>query len=451
MYDKLTILENVYFVEILIKNYFNSILNLNIKTILSTNQSWIRDFEIYYTLPEITFLSLNEGCQDQISDKCLNCREGWIEDEYQQNCIPNCGDTIIQGYEECDDGNLIFNDGCFQCKYQCIDSCKTCIFGICKLCLYGFVLNENNNNCEPLCGDGIVIPYSNEQCDIQGEKDQSSCKECRYISIPYCQQNNVCYPYCGDKNALDKVENFDDGDLTIYDNCIFVIKDFVDQNVKMDMSIIIIIVNRFVEIKLSLSKSNDDGDNIIFDGCFDCKYSCPENCHDCYQGSNQCKLQIICGDSFVQQQEECDDGNNQAADGCMNCLIQQNWICKSIIQDSPSQCIYVKAPLLVINYLNMTQNKQYLSIQFNQQVKVQTYQLLSKTISLKLVNIDNYNWNNNLQIIQDVGSYVIFGEYVLEIEIFQIIDFRLILKIQLNQSVVMVNKIIELVMNLIQF
>ncbi|CAD8095472.1 unnamed protein product [Paramecium primaurelia] len=372
MYDPLIFLEDVYFVEIVIKNYFNSILNLNIKTVLSTDQSWIRDFEIYYTLPEISFLSLNEGCQDQIGDRCLNCRDGWIEDEYQSYCIPICGDTIIQGYEECDDGNLISNDGCFQCKYQCNDSCKTCIFGICKLCLNGFVLNENNN-CEPQCGDGIVIPYSTEQCDVKSENDLNGCKDCRYMSIPYCQQSyfstclecyqgfsildNVCYPYCGDKRALEQIEQLNDSNLTIYVNCIFCEQRFCGLKCKDGYEYINQSCNPICGDQIvTIEEECDDGNTIMFDGCFDCNYSCPENCHDCYQGicfecksqyiiqeSNQCKLQVICGDGLVQQQEECDDGNNQASDGCMNCLIEQNWILQAnvCIQKLPIQSLII--------------------------------------------------------------------------------------------------------------
>ncbi|CAD8112061.1 unnamed protein product [Paramecium sonneborni] len=323
IFDKLIIQGNVYFVEILLKNYPNSILNLKIKNVSSNNYIWIRDFEIYYTQPEITFLSLNEGCQDQIGDACLNCRYGWIQDEYQQNCIPICGDRIIQGDEECDDGNLIYNDGCFQCKYQCIDSCKTCMFGICKQCQDGFVLNVNNN-CDPLCGDGIVIPYSIEQCDINSNEDQSGCQNCRYISIPYCKQsylssclecqegflilNNVCYPYCGDLKSNDD----EDRNLQSYDSCIICDKGLCrlkchDGYEFINQSCYSICGDQIITIE----EECDDGNNIIFDGCFDCKYSCPENCYDQSVKVNiNCKIQINVNYKQFVETDQCRNKRN---------------------------------------------------------------------------------------------------------------------------------------------
>ncbi|CAK93759.1 unnamed protein product (macronuclear) [Paramecium tetraurelia] len=397
MYGEVWIAFGEYVVEIFLQNYPTEILNLNIKSEDITQESLIRDFEIYCTVPETHILDLNQGCQDQIGDRCLNCEDGWVLDEFKQSCSPICGDMIINGDEECDDGNLISYDGCFQCKHQCIDSCKTCILGICKQCLEGFVLNSNND-CDPQCGDGIVIPYSNEQCDIKEDEDQGGCQNCKYPSIPNCKQEffsiclecedgfffliDQCYPNCDKINFLEQIENCD---------CI--------------------------------------QDGIIFH---------PRKCRlECEQGYEfiDYSCHSVCGDGLVQEQEECDDGNEQVGDGCLKCEIEKNWVCNSIMKNSPSQCILVKAPHLIINYLNMTQNKQYISIRFNEQVKVNTTKLLSNTISFKLINIDNQNWRSSFQIKQDVGSYVTFGEYVLEIEVLQLLDFRPTLQIELNQSV----------------
>ncbi|CAD8129890.1 unnamed protein product [Paramecium sonneborni] len=108
---------------------------------LTTSLRNLRDFEVFYTQPEIIYKDLNESFLEQINYRCLNCQEGWIQDEVLQNCHPICGDGIIQGQEECDDSNLISRDSCYLCQYSCIDYCQICQFGICLLCQDRFELS----------------------------------------------------------------------------------------------------------------------------------------------------------------------------------------------------------------------------------------------------------------------------------------------------------------------
>ncbi|CAD8195850.1 unnamed protein product [Paramecium pentaurelia] len=421
------------------------------------------------------FNNLNEGCLEQIDDKCLICQEGWIQDEFLEHCYPICGDGIIQGQEQCDHGNLISNHSCYLCQYSCIQFCLICQFGICLQCQHGFVINANFN-CEPLCGDGILIPYSTEQCELTVNGVWDDCQECRFISIENCKTNyfticlecevgfqiqeNICQPFCGDQLILDQYEDCDDGNLQSYDgcfNCKF--QCIEDCNICEQGQCILrcedgyeFVNNNCLsvcgDLILDQYEDCDDGNLQPYDGCFNCKYSCPENCFDCYQGtclecnyqyqlliSNQSQQQQNCGDGLLQEQEDCDDGNYQAADGCKDCLIEQNWICITMTRDSLSLCTFFKAPNLVINYLNMTQNKQYISIQFNQKVKIYTAQPLSETINFQILNIEKKNWNSSLYIIQDIGLDVNFGEFIVQIEISQLLEFRPVLKIKVNQTV----------------
>ncbi|CAD8190916.1 unnamed protein product [Paramecium pentaurelia] len=461
LYGKYTTSSGNQQVEILIRNHNDPILLLNIKTILILQYSLIRDFEVFYTQAEIIFNKLNE--------------EGWIQDEFLENCHPICGDGIIQGQEQCDDGNLISNHSCYLCKYSCQQFCLICQFGICLQCQDGFIINANFN-CEPLCGDSNLIPYSTEQCELGVNGVWDDCQECRFISIENCKSNyfticleceigfqiqeNMCLPFCGDKLILDQYEDCDDGNLQPYDgcfNCKF--QCIEDCNICERGQCILKCENGYEFVNnsclsvcgdqiITKEEDCDDGNLEPYDGCFNCKYSCPENCFDCYQGtclecnyqyqlliSNQCKQQLNCGDGLLQEQEDCDDGNYQAADGCKDCFIELNWICITMTRDSLSQCTFVKAPNLEINYLNMTQNKQYISIQFNQKVKIYTAQPLSETINFEISNIDQKNWNSSLYIIQDVGSDVSFGEFIVQIEIQQLLEFRPVLKIKVNQTV----------------
>ncbi|CAK69833.1 unnamed protein product (macronuclear) [Paramecium tetraurelia] len=523
-------------VEILIENHYDPILILKIKTQPISDYGQIRDFDVFYTLPEKMLVNyLNQGCQEQIEDKCLICQEGWIQDKFLETCHPICpegtiedqycslkviqpqsalivsklkegcleqidntclickegwvkdkfletchpicGDGIIQGQEECDDANLISNDSCYQCKYSCINFCKTCVFGICYECVFGFDLNADLN-CVSFCGDGNVVPYSDEQCDLNDNEEWDHCQDCRFVLIANCKRQllsmclvcelgyqlleNACFPHCGDKYVLQQYEECDDGNLQPYDGCFECkFQCAEDCNICYLGQCLLkcedgyrFLNNRCLSICgdqiVTKEEDCDDGNKIQFDGCFDCKYSysCPENCYECYQGiclkcndqyqlliSNQCKLQLQCGDGLLQQQEECDDGNSEVLDGCKDCLIEQNWICTAMIRDSPSQCAFIQAPKLVISYLNMTSNSQYISIQFNQKVKIYSTQKLSETINCNLSNLNKKNWNSSLYIIQDVGSDVSFGEYIIEIEIQQLLEFRPILTIEVNQTV----------------
>ncbi|CAD8129340.1 unnamed protein product [Paramecium sonneborni] len=442
-------------IEILIKNHHDLILLIYIKSTTSGFRN-LRDFEVFYTQPENIYKDLNEGCLEQINDSCLICQEGWIQDEFLENCHPICGDGIIQGQEECDDGNLISSDSCYLCQYSCIDYCQICQFGICLQCQDGFIINSNFN-CDPFCGDGNLTPYSTEQCEMTVNGVLDGCQDCRFISIANCKINyfsiclkcetgyymleNICFPNCGDRLILELYEDCDDGNLQPYDGCFECKFQCIEDCNICDRGKCILkceegyeFVNNTClsvcgDLLVAKEEDCDDGNTQPYDGCFDCKYSCPENCNDCYQGiclecnyqqqliiSNQCKQQLHCGDGLLQEQEECDDENYQPVDGCNDCLIEKNWICITITKDSFSQCAFLKAPNLIINYLNMTQNKQYISIEFDQQVKIQTAQPLSETINFQLSNIDKNYWNSVLYIIQDVGSDINFVEFIVQIE-----------------------------------
>lgn len=45
---------------------------------------------------------------------CLDCGQHF--QLINSKCVPICGDSIIiEGLEECDDGNNVPDDGCFEC------------------------------------------------------------------------------------------------------------------------------------------------------------------------------------------------------------------------------------------------------------------------------------------------------------------------------------------------
>ncbi|CAG9323274.1 unnamed protein product [Blepharisma stoltei] len=55
------------------------------------------------------------GCTGGTSDTCISCNSGYYN--ISNACLAQvCGDGIIEGSEQCDDGNYINGDGCSNCK-----------------------------------------------------------------------------------------------------------------------------------------------------------------------------------------------------------------------------------------------------------------------------------------------------------------------------------------------
>jgi cysteine-rich repeat protein len=88
--------------------------------------------------------------------------------------VPECGDGVKEGGEQCDDGNQNPFDGCHECETSS-------------------------------CGDGIVD--ANEQCDDGNIDTQDACPDCNLA-------------YCGDGYIQYGVEQCDDGNTDDTDDCI---------------------------------------------------------------------------------------------------------------------------------------------------------------------------------------------------------------------------------------
>ncbi|CAD8115365.1 unnamed protein product [Paramecium primaurelia] len=64
-------------------------------------------------------------CLQCVENKCYQCFDGWKLIDY--SCYHYFGDGQVSSMEQFDDGNYDSGDGCFECKYQCIQYCNTCI------------------------------------------------------------------------------------------------------------------------------------------------------------------------------------------------------------------------------------------------------------------------------------------------------------------------------------
>ncbi|CAK69167.1 unnamed protein product (macronuclear) [Paramecium tetraurelia] len=434
------------------------------------------------------------NCISCIIGICDLCLQGFYL--FNNKCIPNiitnilyvnddldlCGDYKLSINEECEDGNTYPFDGCYQCKFQCDVNCINCQFGKCESCNSGYILN-NNYMCEPECGDGIVIPFTSEQCDEEDE----GCLNCQFYCQPYCLQCNVhqcfqcfngfsinqneCIPVCGDGILLSDFEECDD--------------------------------------------QNDEQ----FDGCFECRFQCQQNCEICEEGNclrefcydgtywlkDQC--QAICGDKIIAGDEQCDDGNQIQYDGCHNCQFQCNQQCniceegicleciidyalidalcvlnqkklinntnpgsfnnnssinsngnsnnnknntinsngvkqqESVLESNEicrdSECAYSKKPNMKLTYNYQQFSYQYVDISFDQEIKFSDSVIKQQELfNISILDLEPKDYNITVNTIQEVSFDLQNAFYQVVVEIFPQLVNRPILFISLNQEVI---------------
>ncbi|CAK63414.1 unnamed protein product (macronuclear) [Paramecium tetraurelia] len=291
-------------------------------------KSSIITFQEEYTEPQ-SYPPI-DNCQVSLLEVCIVCQNGFILNQLTSKCDSICNYQIVTSQEQCQYSYL--SSYCYSCQIQCSDHCLQCISGICQVCENDYYLEDNYcfqvekknlcqaqcqiciddvcykcqigqililGKCLDICGDQIA-PYSLEECVC----DQN-CQEC---------VNTICYS-C--KNNLKLLDN----------ECIGTCGDLVVQD----------------------SEDCDDGNDIEFDGCFNCRYSCSIGCINCEFGicldlclpgfyfmNNACST--ICGDSIIAGSEQCEDNNTSEYDGCYLCKFSCPLNCFECIDGTCNIC-----------------------------------------------------------------------------------------------------------------
>ncbi|CAD8215598.1 unnamed protein product [Paramecium octaurelia] len=352
-----------------------------------------------------------QGCSNCIRGLCIECQKGWDYDILDQTCQPICGDQIITYNEECDDGNIYEFDGCFQCKFSCVQFCKQCVYGQCLQCQSSYQLIDKrcvevNGISDQKSEDNTFIQISNQlyygnyyhkllhdqfadplpvnkvDCNMQTYEifgyyyHQRSTKQilnCLYSQFDKCLECEIfyklswnkkeCIPQCDDGIKIE-YEFCDDQNNAQFDGCYK-----CQASCQLECILCIelqcyaclegwqIIDNKCFQkcgdgqLAVSSQEQCDDGNDISYDDCNDCKFVCDQNCFSCAT-SNLCFLcnkyfeldanklcKPKCGDGIILfGLEECEDLNNIPYDGCYQCMFQCDLYCSKCNQGICFEC-----------------------------------------------------------------------------------------------------------------
>jgi cysteine-rich repeat protein len=221
---------------------------------------------------------------------------------------PRCGDSAVNGPEQCDDGNASNTDAC-------LTTCRTATCGD-NFIQAGVEQCDDGNTiatdactatCQTArCGDNVVRAGL-EQCDDGNTSDTDGC-------VGACQ-----IATCGDGFLQSGVEACDDGNTLSTDACTASCvaatcgDGFVQAGVEQcdDMN------SSNTDACVGACQSARCGDGFLRAGVEACDDG---NLIDTDACSNSCTAPS-CGDGVVQAGEECDDNNTIDTDGCRtNCM-----------------------------------------------------------------------------------------------------------------------------------
>ncbi|CAD8190171.1 unnamed protein product [Paramecium pentaurelia] len=366
-----------------------------------------------------TFESLcSPLCQVCQYNKCLKCLGNHLL--LKNQCIPR----ITQGVFLIEDGIHLseYLIGCNQCQESCQIQCLQCQNSYCILCIDGWQLL--NGQCKQVCGDNQVAILSQEQCDSNLE-DCLNCniycsvncqyclnnKECLICNENYVEINHKCQLACSKdcKECIQGkcVDDILNGEINFNDTQDQICGDGIKQQ----------------------SELCDDGNNIQFDGCYNCQYSCPLNCVNCIDGiCYECEQQLqlkynqcyeYCGNGKKNQDELCDDGNIIDADGCSSsCKIEVDYKC--IENDNGlSECQYYESPQMKLKFLNQTFNKYYIDISFTQPIYFKNNYQLESLFDISIDDIKTEYYAIKLESnYQPTIDTVLNFQFLLEISLF---------------------------------
>ena len=248
-------------------------------------------------------------CGDTVTNGPEVCDDGntFDGDGCSANCLSDesCGNGIIDPLEQCDDSNHVGGDGC---SADCLsdETCGNGVTDTTEACDDGG--HENGDGCsadclsDETCGNTVLDVAMGEACDDGGRIDGDGCSA------------DCALPSCGD-DITDPGETCDDGNNVGGDGCSATcMSDETCSNSIIDPG-----------------EACDDGNTFDGDGCSadctsneECGNATLDDGETCDDGNNvhgdgcsaDCRSDETCGNSITDVGEVCDDGNNVGGDGC---------------------------------------------------------------------------------------------------------------------------------------
>ncbi len=202
-----------------------------------------------------------------------------------------CGDGIVNGTEECEDGNYVDGDGCN----------SICMFEVCGNGIVDFGEEcDGGAGCSSSCQYEFIVPDDDGQivCGVDGV-----CRD---------GGGRVVVPSCGDGTQnISLGEQCDDGNNVSQDGCSSICKfEYCGDE------IITLNGNGYYNSGY-LPEECDDGNLVNGDGC----------------DSHCLNEAASCGNDILEFGEECDDGNNIDEDGCSSGCLNETLVCNTFYTD----------------------------------------------------------------------------------------------------------------------
>lgn len=199
-----------------------------------------------------------------------------------------CGNGKVETGEECDDGNVLDDDGCSSvCKNEGGGVCGNGVLETGEGCDDGNTVSGDgcSGSCAvevaALCGNGTM--EAGEQCDDGNTAGGDGCSATCLLEVA---------PGCGN-GVVELGEGCDDGNTANGDGC--------SSDCRVETA-----TPTCGNAVLEVGEDCDDGNTADGDGC-----------------SATCTLEgvivpgaPVCGNGILEEGEECDDGNNADDDGC---------------------------------------------------------------------------------------------------------------------------------------
>ncbi len=275
-------------------------------------------------------------CGNEIIEGDEECDDGNDNnnDQCRNDCsLPSCGDNIMDENEQCDDGNEINGDGC---SHKCTIEPTTCIHECFSPDSLGDTTPENptrhsgEDNLEEFLADhGYTINVSQDQTNTQiwNISNKSVTLEITFIGGQAVEKHAFGYYLNSDSTTF--VPIFEDDDNPLYDKPIASEGDSftVTLNEGDYIGFAIDSWNGTSTSKMHLTENflNFDGKDraVVFDLCSEFVLAF-ENTYSDFDYQDlvvsikliSCNSELVCGNEIIEGDEECDDGNTNNGDGC---------------------------------------------------------------------------------------------------------------------------------------